>query len=205
MIIESIVTTVGPEGQVNVAPMGPLVGDPSALRVAGPCDPQFLLRPFAGSRTFENLKRSRRATIHLTDDVGLFARAAVTSVDATADQIRWLEEDRWAVLKDCHRWFAVEVLTIGGQSPRYEMSCRVLHGDVVRPFCGFNRAKHAVVEAAILATRTHLINANELATQLRQLTMLVDKTAGQEEREAFEMLRREINRRSEAKLRGGTV
>lgn len=208
MILESIVTTVAADGQVNIAPMGPVVTSPTAMQNGnGTTDPGFVLRPFEGSRTFENLMATRCATIHVTDDAALFSRAAVGRIDASPSLVRMLnvadatsinasqtapETASWAILRHCHRWFAVEVTDITESPPRYEMQCRVVDSAIEAPFFGFNRAKHAVIEAAILATRTHLIAADEVHTQLDALRPLIDKTAGQAERSAFESLVTEI-------------
>jgi hypothetical protein len=57
-----------------------------------------------------------------------------------------------------------------------------------RPFVGFNRARHAVVEGAILVTRLHMLGAAEVGRQLRDLKVLVEKTGGPREHEAFRLL-----------------
>ena len=193
MILESIVTTLDQAGRVNIAPMGPIVTDPSAMRLG--TDPGFLLRPFEGSRTCDNLLRTRRATIHVTDDAALFATTAVGSPEDSPSLVRSIDEPGWLALRECHRWFAVEVESVSGSSPRWEMPCRVRHSAVELPFFGFNRAKHALIEASILATRTHLLDAIEIRSQLEHLTPAVEKTAGPDERDAFERLIAEINRR----------
>ena len=179
MILESIVTTVDPAGRVNVAPMGPRVDDEVAQR--------FVLRPFESSRTFANLASTGRAVVHVTDDVTLFAQAAVGRL-APDGLVEPVDDGVWWRLRDCHRWFAVEVETFGEQRPRAEVPCRVVRSETVRPFFGFNRAKHAVIEAAILATRTELIAPETIDQQLDWLRPLVDKTAGPAERRAFDFL-----------------
>ena len=55
-------------------------------------------------------------------------------------------------------------------------------------FSGFNRARHAVLEAAILATRTHLIPAEQIREEFAKLQVIVDKTAGPREQEAMALL-----------------
>jgi len=193
MILESIVTTVDESGCVNVAPMGPSVsGDLES--------PTFTLRPFSSSRTFANLQATGRAVIHVTDDVQLFAKAAVDAIDGDAARqiVRPIQEDRWWVLQDCHRWFAVEIESRTGQEPRIDMHCRIVDSAVVRPFFGFNRAKHAVIEAAILATRTHILAADDIAEQVDRLRPLVDKTAGETEQSAFTFLCEIIKERTQS-------
>jgi len=57
-----------------------------------------------------------------------------------------------------------------------------------REFLGFNRARHAVLEGTILATRLHLIPADEVSEQFARLAIPVEKTAGPREREAWSWL-----------------
>jgi hypothetical protein len=135
--------------------------------------------------------------IHVTDDVEMFAKAAVDAIDPqlAAQWVRPIEGTRWRVLRDCHRWFAVTIESIQGDGPRRDMRCRVDHTAVVRPFFGFNRAKHAVIEAAILATRTHLLSIESIDDELSRLQPLIDKTAGPSEQRAFEFLCRTIHER----------
>ena len=75
------------------------------------------------------------------------------------------------------------------------MHCKVVQSGVVRPFFGFNRAKHAVIETAILATRTHILDADDIAQQIANLTPLIDKTAGSDEHKAFDFLCETIQQR----------
>jgi len=48
--------------------------------------------------------------------------------------------------------------------------------------------KDAVLEAAILATRTHLLPADQIRDEYARLQIIVDKTAGPREREAMALL-----------------
>ncbi|MFK8112703.1 MAG: DUF447 domain-containing protein [Rubripirellula sp.] len=195
MILESIVTTVSAEGEVNIAPMGPVV-DGRQL-TSGSDQVSFTLRPFNSSRTYSNLSVSRQAVIHVTDDADLFARAAVDGIvrSEVPDLVQQIPGTNWWPLKDCYRWFAVEVVEVSDEKPRVDMQCRVVRSEIVRPFFGFNRAKHAVIEAAILATRTHLIEATEIRSELDRLQPLIDKTGGDSERRAFQFLRVQIDSR----------
>ena len=58
----------------------------------------------------------------------------------------------------------------------------------MREFIGFNRARHAVLEAAIYATRLHLLPREFIASEFERLQVIVDKTAGPEEHEAMGLL-----------------
>ncbi len=199
MILESIVTTVDPSGQVNIAPMGPTVlskGDRTSPVFKKDVD-GFVLRPFKTSTTYANLIANPFATIHVTDDALLFARAAVSNL-SKIDQARLvhqLEGTQWWPLGDCHRWFAVQVSKVHDDELRVSMDCRVVDSSEVRPYFGFNRAKHAVIEAAILATRTHLLPVESVLSEIDRLQPLVDKTGGPDEHEGFDLLKATIRER----------
>ena len=55
-----------------------------------------------------------------------------------------------------------------------------------REFLGLNRARHAVLEASILASRARRLAPEDVRAELRRLQVLVDKTAGPREREAMD-------------------
>jgi hypothetical protein len=68
------------------------------------------------------------------------------------------------------------------------MPSTIVHRGERRPFFGFNRARHAVLEAAILATRLHLLSSEEVLSALIPMRSAVEKTGGPSELSAFEML-----------------
>jgi hypothetical protein len=57
-----------------------------------------------------------------------------------------------------------------------------------RELFGFNRAKHAVIEAAILATRIHLLSSGEISSEFKRLKVIVQKTGASTEHRAFAFL-----------------
>jgi uncharacterized protein len=178
VILESLVTTADAQGAVNIAPMGPYVEDESFS--------QIVLKPFRSSRTFENLQQTGRAVVHVTDDVELIAAAAIGQVDPELLVEKLLGQ--WHKLVDCCRWFAVEVQSWQDDPQRPQASCRIVHRGVQRSMFGLNRGKHAVVEAAILATRIELLGRCEVQRQMQALWPLVEKTGGAAEQRAWRYL-----------------
>ncbi|MBA4017324.1 MAG: DUF447 domain-containing protein [Pirellula sp.] len=178
MILEGLMTTTNLDGTVNVSPMGPLVD--GVLSV-------FTLRPFQTSTTYRNLKRTGVGVFHVTDDVELLAHAAVGHLSPPPN-VRQLPGAEAHVLVDACRWFLLRVDELDDQSERTTIVCRAVKNGEQRPFFGLNRAKHAVVEAAILATRLHLLPREDVEKQLAALRPLVEKTAGDAERRAFAFL-----------------
>ena len=69
------------------------------------------------------------------------------------------------------------------------MPSSIVHRGERRPFFGFNRARHAVLEAAILATRLHLLSPQHVLDMMNFLEPAVEKTGGTEEKCAFAMLK----------------
>ena len=90
------------------------------------------------------------------------------------------------MLDDACSWREVRVETIDESSQRAHVSTLVVDGGTGREFLGLNRARHAVLEASILASRARLLAADDIRAELCRLQVLVDKTAGPREREAME-------------------
>jgi hypothetical protein len=174
VIIESIVTSLDAGGVVNFAPMGVEWGEET-----------IVLKPFLETTTFRNVSGSRAAVVNLTDDVMLFAQGAISSPRFPAGPAARV---RGVVLEAACSWREVEVISVDATPPRSRIEARVVHRGVRREFLGFNRARHAVLEAAILATRTHLLPAEQIRSELERLQLIVDKTAGPREQEAMALL-----------------
>jgi len=174
VIIESILTTMAGDGTINFAPMGVEWGDAT-----------IVIKPFLETTTFRNVRDTGAAVVNLVDDVMLFAQGAVSS-----PQFPWEPAAvvRGAVLTAACSWRELEVVTIDDTPPRSRIETRVVHHGRHREFLGFNRARHAVLEAAILATRTHLIPPDEIRSEYARLQVVVDKTAGPREQEAMALL-----------------
>ena len=189
MILEGIVTTVNEDGTPNVSPMGPLVDETMS---------RFVLRPYQTSRTYRNLKRSGEAVFHVTDDVELIARAATDSLEALPPFAESKSVEGYVLLDAC-RWYALRVLRLEDAEERTTIHCEVVEHARQRDFFGFNRAKHAVLEAAILATRVGILPASQILDEMRRLHSPVDKTGGAAERRAFAFLQDYIARRMQEK------
>jgi hypothetical protein len=193
MILEGIVTTVSPDGAVNIAPMGPRVE--ADLR-------RFLLRPFPTSQTYRNLKAHGEGVLHVTDDVLLLARAALGPVVPPPPLLR-AARVRGFVLAGACRFYEFRVRAMDESEDRVRIEAEVVHRGRLRDFFGFNRAKHAVVEAAILATRTDFLPLDDVEAEYRKLAVIVDKTGGEREHEAFAILRRHVESVRQRRAEGG--
>src|SRR5919109_2599474 len=171
-ILETVVTTINPDGSVNCAAMGVEWGEQ-----------RIVIKPFRGTRTLRNLRATEAAVVNLTDDILLFSQAALGDPHPPTRTAVGIEG---AVLHDACSWREVRVEGIGDGEPRARVDTVVVGSGTGREFLGLNRASHAVLEASILASRAHLLPAEEIETELRRLQVLVDKTGGPREREAWE-------------------
>jgi hypothetical protein len=178
MIIETLVTTKNQDGSLNLAPMGPTY--------QGSWE-RFELRPFDSSTTLANLQRTGEGILHITDNARMMALAAIGGLRELPPGVAGKRVDVMAIQDACC-WFEFKVDFIELTGPRANVSCRTVHQHRQRDFLGFNRARHAVVEAAILATRINFLPAEEVAAQYRQYRALVNKTGGPEEIEAMTAL-----------------
>ena len=178
MILEAIVTTINEDGTVNVSPMGPEVNEAFET---------FTLKPFQTSQTYRNLCRVPTGVLHVTDDVLLLAKSAVGSIDP-APAMMDVEGVDGKILSEACRWYAFRVFEIDNSNPRTRIECQIVNRGRLRDFFGFNRAKHAVLEAAILATRINFLPIEQIQDDMKRLSVIVEKTAGEQEREAFRFL-----------------
>jgi hypothetical protein len=178
LILEGIVTTLNADGTVHVSPMGPRVDESIS---------HLVLKPYRTSTTYGNLKRSGQGVFHVTDDVELIAHAAV-GVPEPMPAMEPARAVEGSVLSGACRWYALVVRTLDDREERTEIVCDVVDSGRLRDFFGFNRGKHAVLEAAILATRTEFLPADEIRSQFDRLRALVEKTGGPAEHRAFQFL-----------------
>jgi uncharacterized protein len=188
MILEGIVTTLAPDGRVNVAPMGPRV----SLTPSGDLE-RFVLRPFRTAQTYANLKAHGEGVLHVTDDVLLLARAALGPPDPLPPMRPAARVRGWVLTGAC-RYYEFRVTACDDQAERAEFDAEVVHAGRLRDFFGLNRAKHAVVEAAILATRIGILPLHDIESEYRKLAVLVEKTGGPQEHEAFALLRQHVQK-----------
>jgi hypothetical protein len=182
LLIEGVMTTLslgdGPaESRVNIAPMGPIV-DENFTR--------FVFRPFKTSSTYRNLKATGQGVFHIVDDALLIARAAVSKV-TPGPELSVTPATRVAglVLSGACRYHELRVESLDDASDRTTIVMTCVHTGRLRDFLGFNRARHAILEAAILATRLHLTGCEPVLREYERLAVVVSKTGGPNEHRAM--------------------
>jgi hypothetical protein len=177
VILEGLVTTLDADGRLNVAPMGPRV-EPDWRR--------FVLRPYRTATTYRNLKATREGVLHVTDDVLLLAKTAIGR--EVEPPTRPAAVVRGRILEDACRYYEFRITDMDDRDDRTTLHAETVAEGRMRDFFGLNRAKHAVVEAAILATRTAILPMDDILREFDRLAVLVEKTGGESEHAAFTLL-----------------
>ncbi len=171
MIFETVVTTVPPDGRVHVAPMG--------VRYRREL---VVLKPFKPSTTLDNILATGCAVLNLLTDTRVFAGCVTGRKSWPTMPARQVQGVRLAQALGHVELKAQEVRD---DAERPELLMRRVHEEQHQPFMGFNRAQAAVIEAAVLVSRLHMLPADKIDAEMRYLQIAIDKTAGEVEREAW--------------------
>jgi uncharacterized protein len=200
MVIEGILTTENVDGSMHVSPIGPHVD----LELSS-----WTLKPFQSSKTFLNLREHARAVFHVVDDPLLMAAAvlglcnpselsAESAHRLSYEQIselvaaRFDDEIGWVLDLSC-RSFGLSVTHWDVSEPRAIANCVLVRQEEHRAFWGWNRARHSILELAIIASRKHMLAPSEIAGELIRHKIIVEKTAGARENAAWELLNRHLS------------
>lgn len=170
-IRETILTTTSQDGAVHIAPLG-IIQDGA----------HWIIAPFRPSTTLANIEATGLAVVNYTDEAKIFAGCLTGRRDwplvAVPDCI--VPRLEAALSHD-----VLEVVSVKEDATRPRFSCRVAASGQHRPFQGMNRAKAAVLEAAILVSRLHMLPAEKIEDEIAYLKIAIDKTAGPEEEQAW--------------------
>lgn len=191
MILEGLVTTLSPDGELNIAPMGPKI--PADLSMG-----TFILRPYKTSTTYRNLKDGGEGVFHVSDDVLLLAQGAIGAPFDPYPETFPAKSVAGRVLLNACRYYEFRPIVVDDADERTTILVETVGEGRIRDFLGLNRAKHAVVEAAILATRTAFLPVDEILAEYRKFSTIVDKTGGPPERRALDLLTDHVRRAADA-------
>ncbi len=180
MIQEIIVTTQNEDGTTHVAPMG--IREENGL---------IVIAPFKPSATLENIQRNKSAVVNRIDDVRIFAGCLTGRKDWPLVPAEKINEQRLETALS-HLELDLELYEDNELRPRLFLKpvLEVIH----TAFKGFNRAQSAVLEAAILVSRLHILPEEKVNQEIEYLTMAIDRTAGENEKIAWQWLMDKIDK-----------
>ncbi len=180
MIQEIIVTTQNEDGSTHVAPMG--IREENGL---------IVIAPFKPSTTLENIQRNKSAVVNRIDDVRIFAGCLTGHKDWPLVPAEKINGQRLKAALS-HLELDLELYEDNELRPRLYLKpvIEVTHAS----FKGFNRAQSAVLEAAILVSRLHILPEEKVNQEIEYLTMAIDRTAGENEKIAWQWLMDKIDK-----------
>ncbi len=214
MIIEGLLTTTTPTGEPHVAPMGPLVDAELTNWTLRPFSSSNTFRnlqanPHCVFHVVDDVVPVVEAALGLPTSLSFerllpeVSQEPLQSVsgaptksstksrgspqDACEQKLTSSLKPVWTLPSACH-WYHLLVDDWDTSAPRTSAKALLLERQIQRPFWGWNRAKHAVMEATILATRLHMVSHAEIAGDLQRLEQVVHKTAGERELQAWHLL-----------------
>lgn len=178
VIFETVVTTLSTEGVAHVAPMG--------IRYR---DDEVVLMPYRPSTTLDNIAATGHAVLNIVVDTRVFAGSV------TGRKV-WdtLPAERITGVRLACALSHVELRLVSRQDEEQRTVLRLarVHEAVHAPFTGINRAQAAVVEGAVLVSRLNMLPSAKVDSEMAYLQIAIDKTAGPEEREAWDWLREAV-------------
>lgn len=184
MIHEVIVTTINKDKKVHIAPMGVKILQSDSKKLVQ-------ISPFKPSQTLNNILETKIATVNFIDNVKVFSGIV------TGEKKDWgLEvfDDKCAPhLQNTNTHMNVKAIEDHDDPVRPRIICEVINEQIHRPFLGFNRAQFSVIELAVLSTRLGRIDDNKIRDEMKYLKIGIDKTAGKNEKEAWEWIEKKIN------------
>lgn len=182
VIYETVVSTVDAAGVSHIAPMG--------VRYEGSgLDGQVVLLPFKPSTTHDNIMATGHAVLNIVTDTRVFA-GCVTG------RRNWPLQPAVAVpgvrLQVALSHVELRLAGSDGDAQRPRLRMARVHEVQHAPFVGLNRAQAAVLEAAVLVSRLHLLAPAKVAAEMAYLQIAIDKTAAPAEHEAWAWLKAAI-------------
>jgi hypothetical protein len=175
MIIETIFSTRCASGEGNFAPMGMQRMDATTV----------LVRPFIASRTWENLNRSGFAVAGITDSILPFVYAVTKARELDSFPASRVP---CPVPTDLCGWFELELKRISLEGQRGECLFWIVHEEYGRPFTGFNRARCAILDSLVAATRIDVRGREPFLAEYARAFELTNRTGDEEERLALRLI-----------------
>lgn len=168
-IYEVVVSTIGPDGTPNAAPMGVLVQPPRGL----------VIRPFKTSTTYRNLKENRCGVANVAADPEVFFKTTFKRAHGREGGPTMLfmrvRSVRAPALKHANAKIAFVVASVRDDDPnRADFMCTVREISAQRsfpnPYC---RGDFATIECIIHATRVRELLARGQLDKAEKLIQLI--------------------------------
>lgn len=167
MILETLICSLDSNEEINVAPFG--IKKKKDL---------IVISPYLPSRTHENLLNNEYASINYADDIGLFVNCFLNKNKFKFKKCNLI---KGFFLSEALSHQEVKVIDYKKNNLRPSFYCKIVYFKNHAPFLGLNRARHALLEACILASRIKILKKEKILNELNYLSIAVEKTSGKKE------------------------
>ena len=181
MIVETVLSSISQDGKVNFAPIGVHIPDTTSHLSE---IKEIEIRLYSGSVTFSNLKTMAEGVINFTDDISIFVDTALFSKALPTAPSYMVRPPRMAEAKTVWEF---SVTSFNDSTEPARVVGKVLYfEDLTAGFTGFCRARGAILEATIVATRIQWTPVNKIEESWHLWQEVVVKTGGVREQQAFQ-------------------
>ncbi len=180
MIYETIITTVDKNSNWHVAPMGIEI-----------INEDVILKPFKPSKTLENIIKTKKAVLNITDDVSVFAGCVTGRKNF---EVVPIENKIGYRLNRVLSHSLLSLINVSDNDSRPKLRMKKENEVFHSNFKGINRAQAAIVEASILVSRVKIIPIEKILREMSYLEIAISKTAGSQEKKAWSWLTEEVEK-----------
>ena len=181
MIIESIITSSDKAGCVNVAPFGIKLNEDI-----------ITISPYIPSKTLENILYNNSLVINYVDDANIYVDCIVGEKKFKLNKCKKLN---CYYLKNSIIHHEAKVIDYKPDPVRPIFECKIIYSENHNDFMGINRARSALIEACILATRTSYLGKSKILSDLEYLSNAINKTSGKIEKKSWTKIKNFINKK----------
>lgn len=172
-ISEVLVTTSGE--RPNAAPMGIISRD------------SLFIAMYKDTHTFSNVKQNGKLVANLVLNPLLYVKAAFDDLEPSY----FYYDNQAPILREAHAWveFSCSVFERLSQTSAIVTLCPLRSVIVERPIVPINRGFNAIIEATIQASRYIALGERSYLELIDHYERVAKKCGGQQELEAFRLLR----------------
>ena len=179
MIVETVITTVNPNGEINFSAVGVEF-----------FKSRVIFNLYKKSNTVLNLEIKDYGIINIVDKAEYLIKAALSSEKMSISE---LKGNDLYYLSDCCIYYQFKVLTIKDCGEKYRVEVKILNKKENRKYIGFNRANNLLLEAAVIASRIGITkDENDLINFLNDNKRVIIKTGSKKTKKLLDFLEKKL-------------
>ncbi|WP_407413874.1 DUF447 domain-containing protein [Methanobrevibacter sp.] len=191
---ECIYTTIDENGNKNSAAIG--------LKYFG--ENNIGCRIFEGSKTLENIQKTRRYVVNITQDPLIFTKS---TIDKLPDEY-YTQDTDIAILKDAGSYIIVDVVDIDEQKPENtpidnDQSIFMIKGKIVeivirdKSIKAFNRGLGGIIECLVNVSRYKIVDDKKRAEYMDRVienNRMIQRIGNSQTKESMKLIKKEYEK-----------